>query len=327
MSLAPRTAASNEQALVAERAGNRILHRDAAEPVDPRRLDHGVNHGATGRGGAEHEIGHDAVKRGAGGMAAVLSLERRVDGELDRFEHGHDDLRKPAPPDLVLRQAREWRRLKAVDANRHDHRVRLVGDEAGAVIDFHQAAGDRKPTLGEDDQSLARLHGVDQRAGCHRLQRIERHGARDLQERLHPPALCDAMIDGEDRILVEQRQRQRRIEKAHMVERDDGVRSRLREVLRAPDLKPVDGPEQDGEKVAEGAGRHGAADRERRGEAGAADDEEKARGAEAGLLQHGDREPAGDHEGGVEDVDGRHHAGAPVGARPGLHGGEGRNNE
>jgi len=44
-------------------------------------------------------------------------------------------------------------------------------------------------------------------------------------------------------------------------------------------------------------------------------------------LQHGDREPAGDHEGGVEDVDGRHHAGAPVGARPGLHGGERRNNE
>ena len=98
----------------------------------------------------------------------------------------------------------------------------------------------------------------------------------NLQERLHPPALGDAMIDGEDRILVEQRQRQRRIEEAHMVERDDGVRSRLREVLRAPDLKPVEGSEQDGEKVAEGAGRHGAADCERRGEAGAADDEEQA---------------------------------------------------
>ena len=82
----------------------------------------------------------------------------------------------------------------------------------------------------------------------------------------------------------------------------------------------------DGAKVTEGACRHGAAYRERGGEACAAGDEEKARDSEAGLLQQGDCEPARDHKGGVEDVDGCYYAGAPVGARPGLHGGERRNN-
>ena len=43
----------------------------------------------------------------------------------------------------------KMRRLEALDANRHDHGVRLVGDEACPVIDFHQAAGDREPPLGK----------------------------------------------------------------------------------------------------------------------------------------------------------------------------------
>ena len=47
--------------------------------------------------------------------------------------------------------------LEAVDADRHDHGVGLVGDQAGAVIDLHQAAGDGEAALGEDDQRLAAL--------------------------------------------------------------------------------------------------------------------------------------------------------------------------
>ena len=80
-------------------------------------------------------------------MAASFPLS--AGSTANRLEDGDDDLGEPAPPDLVLRQAREWRGLEAVDANRHDHRVRLVGDEAGTVIDFHQAAGDRERPSGK----------------------------------------------------------------------------------------------------------------------------------------------------------------------------------
>ena len=39
--------------------------------------------------------------------------------------------------------------------HRHDHRAGLVGDQADAVINLHQAAGDGDAPLGEDDQRLA----------------------------------------------------------------------------------------------------------------------------------------------------------------------------
>ena len=102
---------------------------------------------------------------------------------------------------------------------------------------------------------------------------------------------------------------------------------RLGEILRAPDLKPVNGTEQDGEKIPEGAGgmvRPMASATARQAPPAI---RKRLAGAKARLLQNGNRNSAGDHEGGVEDVDGRHHTGAPVGASPSLHGGEGGDNE
>ncbi len=47
----------------------------------------------------------------------------------------------------------------------------------------------------------------------------------------------------------------------------------------------------------------------------------------AELLQHGKDDRAGDHEGGIEHVDGGDDAGAVVGAGPGLHRRERRHDE
>ena len=202
-----------------------------SEPMHLRRVDDGLDHSAVGRGGAEDQVGHDAVERGARRLAAMFSLQGRVDGERDRLEHRHGDFGEPAPPHLLLRQPREPGRREPVEVDRHDHRARLVGNEAGAVIDLHQAAGDGETSFGEDDQRLAALHRVDQRARRHRLCRVERHGAREPQERPHPPALGDVVVDGEHGIIRNERQRQRRVEEADVVQRDDRVRSRLGEVL------------------------------------------------------------------------------------------------
>ena len=160
---------AEQQALVAERAGHRILDRDALPAVHFAGLDRRVEHGAIGRRGAEHEVGHDLVQRRARGLAAVAAFQLVGDRELHRLEHRDGHLGKPAAVHLAARQARERRRLEPFDAHRHHHRARLVGDQADAVIDLHQAAGDGDAPFGEDHQRLAALHRVDQRARRHRL--------------------------------------------------------------------------------------------------------------------------------------------------------------
>ena len=155
--LAAEDARAQQQLAVAQRAGDRVLDRDAAHAVDLRRLDQRLDHGAVDRGGAVDQVRHDLVERGARRLPAVLALERRIDRELHRLQHRHRDLGEPAPPHLRLRQPRERRVLEAVDAHRHDQRVGLVGDQAGAVVDLHQAAGDGDAAFREDDQRLAVL--------------------------------------------------------------------------------------------------------------------------------------------------------------------------
>ena len=253
--LAAEHVRADEQPLVGQRSGDRVLDGDPAPAMGRCRLDHGLEHGAIRRGGPEDEVGHDLVERRARRLAAVAALERRIDREPHRLEHRHRHLRPPAAAHLLARQPREKRALEALDLHRQDHGVGLVGDEAGAVVDLHQAAGDGEAPLGEDDQRLAALDGVDQRPRRHRLCRIERHRAGDLQERAHPPALGDAVIDGEDRLLVEERERERGVEEADMVQRHDRVRAGLGDVLEPLHLEPVEGPEEDREEIAERARR------------------------------------------------------------------------
>ena len=55
-----------------------------------------------------------------------------------------------------------------------------------------------------------------------------------LQERLDPPALARCRVDREDRLAVAAATREGGVEKAHMVERDDGVGARLVRGFRGP---------------------------------------------------------------------------------------------
>ena len=182
-------------------------------------------------------------------MAAVLAPERRIDGELHRLQHGHGDLGEPAAANLAAMQPRERRGVEPFEPHRHHEGVGLVGDQACAVVDLHQAAGDGEAPLREDDQRLAAFHRVDQGARRHRLGRIERHGAGEAQERLHPPVLRHRAVDGEHRVLGQQRQRQRRVEEARVIERDDRVVAGVVEVLDALELDPIEHAEQDREEI------------------------------------------------------------------------------
>ena len=225
-----------EQALVGERAGHRVLHGDAGAAVLVGGLDDGLEHRAVGRGGAEYEIGHDAVERRTRRLPSPAALERGIDRKLHRLEHGHFDFREPFAAHLSLGQPAERRLLQALDAHRHDLRIGFVGDHGGAVVDLHQAAGDGDAALRKDDQRIAGLDRIDQGTDRHRLHRIERERARELEERLDPPQPRDADIDGEDRLAIAQRHGEAGIEEAHVVERDDDVRARIGEIVEPFDF-------------------------------------------------------------------------------------------
>ena len=249
-----------QQPLIGHLAADRILDRQPVRTMDFRRVDQRFDHGAVGRGGPEDQVGHDRIKRGSGGLPPLAALELRIDIKLDRFKHCDGDFRKPAAAHLRALEPAEDRRLRPVDAHRHHHGVRLVGDQAGAVIDLHQAAGDGDAAFREDHQGVAVAHRIDDVAHRKRLERIERHGAHDLEHRLDPPTLRNPHVDGEDRPLRQHRRRQRRIEKADVIERDDGSGTGLVDVLQAFDLEPEEGAEHHGEEIVHPARRHGAAD-------------------------------------------------------------------
>ena len=98
------------------------------------------------------------VERGARRLPALAALERRIDRELDRLEHRDRHLREPAAGAPVPCD----RRVNGV-CSRPSMRtgtiigVGLVGDQAGAVIDLHQAAGDGDAAFRKDDQRVAGL--------------------------------------------------------------------------------------------------------------------------------------------------------------------------
>ena len=266
---------SDEQAFVGERARHGIFDCDTAGPVRLRGLYDRLDHGAVRRRGAEHQIGHDAVERSPGGEPALAPLEFGINGELHRLENRHSHLGEPAPAHLTALESAEWRLLQAFDADGHDLGIRLVRYQGSAIIDLHQAAGDGDAPLREDDEGIAPLHCLDQGAHRHRFERIELHGVGQHDERPHPPELGNADVDRKHRLVIEQRQRESRIEEAYVIERDDSIGPGLAEVVDAFDFHPEQRAINDRERIAERARGHGAADSDRHHEACRAEQEEK----------------------------------------------------
>ena len=234
---------------------------------------------------AEHQVRHDLVKRGARGLPPPAALELRIELSLTGSR-----MVTVIFGNSRRRTCVRLSRLKIVASGPSMCTGTTIASDlsaiiAGAVVDFHQAAGDGDAAFRKDDQHVAVAHRVDDGAQRKRLERIERHGAHEFEERLDPPVLRHRDVDGEDRPLGQQRHRQRRIEEAHMVERDDGVVAGLGDVLVALDFELVEGAEHDREEIVHPARRHGAADRDGDHEIGDADEREQRRHAEAELLQ------------------------------------------
>ena len=219
------------------------------------------------------------------------------------------------------------RALGTFDADRHDHGVGLVGDHRGAVIDLHQRAGDGDASFREDDDRLAGGDELDQVARGQRLARVHGVVLDHAQERLGPPGLGDAGIDREARVDRQHGVQQRAVDQADMIGRDQHARAGRRQVLEPADFGAEQGAEQQPAEIAHAFLAPFRQHEPHRAEACDAEAEEDPADMQSARLQQRDEQRAGHHEGGLQHVAGGDDAGALVRGRPGLHGGEGRNDE
>src|SRR5271165_1238582 len=120
--LAGKHAGADQKLPITELAADRILDCDTAPALDLCRIDHGLDDRAICRRCAKDQIGHDLVEHRTRRLAARFALQRVVDREAHRLEHGDRDLGEPATADLRAAEAREDRGFETLDAHRHDHR-------------------------------------------------------------------------------------------------------------------------------------------------------------------------------------------------------------
>ena len=119
------------------------------------------NKRAVDRAGLEDHVGHDVVELVS---EMVAKFEPVSSGGVLNSTGGRNVsviFGEPLETQLAA-HAREQRILGAVDADRQDLGARHIGDGAGALIDFHERAGDGQPPFREDDDLVALLELLDQ---------------------------------------------------------------------------------------------------------------------------------------------------------------------
>ena len=219
------------------------------------------------------------------------------------------------------------RALRALDADGHDHGIRLVGDHRGAVIHLHQRAGHRDAAFREDHHRLLAGDQLDEVARTERLGRIDRDVADQLEEDLRPPGLGDAGVDGEGRVDRQHRMQQRAIDQADMVRRDQHAGAGRRQVFQAAHFGAEQRAEQHGAEVPHAFLAPLVEHEPDRPEARQRESEEDPGDRDACGLQAGHTQRTDHHEGSLQDIAGGDDTGSLIRFRPSLHGCEGRNNE
>ena len=173
--------------------------------MDFSRLNHRLKDTPVNIRGLKDHVRHDLVKRRARRLPPRFAFKIWINLHVHRFKNRDFHLRKPAPPHLQPVQSRKDRRLEALDAHRHNLRARLFCNQPRAVIDLHQASGDRQTAFRKDNQTVSALYRIYQCTGRQRPCRVKGHGARQLQEWFNPPALRNSVVNRKNRVFIQHR--------------------------------------------------------------------------------------------------------------------------
>ena len=201
--------------------------------------DEGIEQRLIDRRRQRRRVGHDVLQRSACSLPARLAAQARID--LEPGAGGRmvtRDFRKPGFLGLDFAES-----SRSASARRPSmrtgmtRRVGLVRNHRGAVVDLHQAAGDRQAAFRKDDERRAVLHSLDQVAHAEGTRWIDGEDFASFRNGFTHHALAivvstaKAACDGSKACIS------RRIEQAYMIGRYDGFLSRLRKVFETFDLE------------------------------------------------------------------------------------------
>ena len=139
-----------QQPAIGQPAAHRVLDRQPAFAVDFRRLDERFDDGAVGRRAAEHQIGHDVVERRARGLTPPPALQ---------LSGSSLSLTGSRMLTVIFGNSRRrtcvlFSRLKMVASGPSMWTGTTIASDlsaiiAGAIVDFHQAAGHGDAAFGK----------------------------------------------------------------------------------------------------------------------------------------------------------------------------------
>ena len=195
--------------VVADRHARDVLGDDRPRAIRVARVQQCREQVPAGVLRAEHRVHHHVPQGAAGRLAAlprrqIVGVRRR---ERDRRQDVQSNRREPAQAQLAAHAA-ETAELQSLDADRHDQRLRPVGDHRGAFVDLHQPAGAGHAAFGKDHQLAPVVaHRLDH--ALHRIGRLHVHRKRldRGEERLEVPLRGLRRMDGEGRDCRAGRQR------------------------------------------------------------------------------------------------------------------------
>ena len=266
------------------------------------------------RRGHNSAIGHDVLQGEACGLAPVLAAQRLIDAEFHFGKNRNGRFREPNFLGLLRTQVAKTRTLKPVDAHRNNRRAGFVGNHGRAVVNFHQAPGNGEASFREDDERVSVFDRLNQVARAERLCGVDWVSFYEFQERLHPPGISHAGIDGIGRVRRQQCVHQCGIEQAHVVRRDDRLRASFGQVFETLHLEAEERLEQKRGDVFDAVIAPGSQDKNDRNEAEDAETgkDPVQRKSDGSRLKQCQGKSGNSHKGGVHDIASGDDARAPV---------------
>jgi hypothetical protein len=205
-----------------QRSPVRVFKTVAAAAPDRPRRQHMVKDCLVGDA-VDRQALHNVVELRAGGDAPLVALDVLGQTKLLGRQRGQRHFREQPPPHDAA-EHREIRVFQAFDPDRQDHRVGLVGDHAGAFVDFHQGPSRRRAPLRKDHAGAPAFEGVDHHLRRQGMGLIQRTIVADAPIRLQPPSLRDLRVRCEEHSPRQQSRQHDSVERGYVIGDDENAR-------------------------------------------------------------------------------------------------------
>ncbi|MPM96514.1 hypothetical protein SDC9_143678 [bioreactor metagenome] len=228
---------ARDKAVIGYRFGAGVAENAHVAAEFPARVKKDVPEGFLFPARGERRLVHDALQRPPGGGVALRARQPLGDVEILDGEDGYSHLGKETHPAFVL-DARKGRAFRALDMYRQYLRVGMVGDHRDSLRDLHGIADDCGLQLGEDDAPPPVFQQAEEIFKRKRRVRVQYMRVRDRQEKSGEAFLRQPPLDGERDLFRQKGRQDQRVDKRHVVRRDEDPFSGVFPIFPALHLHP-----------------------------------------------------------------------------------------